>query len=332
MKNLIKEKNLRLLRDALRQERMATKSRLAELTGISVVTVQSLLESLLETGEVSADQVIKPQLGRPAVSYRFEERARLVLALCMAQKNGRATAAVSVVDLYGRCIDFVEVSYDEVEADSWNEVIDRKLHQYPNIEQIALGLPGSEAEGKLVVCDYPSLRGLNLASYLHDRFGVPVMIENDINAATYGFCVREGLLAQSVAGIILLEQYPPGAAICEQGRLLKGRSGLAGEIKYLPLDIDWSGFSYESEAVKDFLLKAVKIFQCMYNPHVIVIYSREEPGALALEYQEQQRSLQESDTEDVGRLLAPELCFRKGEDLYRDFAAGLAALALTPIL
>ena len=93
MKNLIKEKNLQKLRKALRQEKTATKSRLAELTGISVVTIQSLLQILIENGEAKEDEIVQPQLGRPAVSYRFCECAELMLVIFLLEKDKKDTAA-----------------------------------------------------------------------------------------------------------------------------------------------------------------------------------------------------------------------------------------------
>ena len=44
-------KNLQLLRDALRKLRQASKPRLAEETGLSVVTVNALMQTLLEKNE-----------------------------------------------------------------------------------------------------------------------------------------------------------------------------------------------------------------------------------------------------------------------------------------
>ena len=45
--NLIKDENLKVLRHVLRKEREAAKPQLAEKTGLSIVTIQSLIKTLL---------------------------------------------------------------------------------------------------------------------------------------------------------------------------------------------------------------------------------------------------------------------------------------------
>ena len=45
---------------------------------------------------------------------------------------------------------------------------------------------------------------------------------------------------ESIVGIYMPSKYPPGSSICLNGKILKGKNNLAGEIKYLPCDIDWS--------------------------------------------------------------------------------------------
>lgn len=45
--NLIKDENLKVLRRVLRKERETTKLQLAEKTGLSVVTIRSLIKTLL---------------------------------------------------------------------------------------------------------------------------------------------------------------------------------------------------------------------------------------------------------------------------------------------
>lgn len=324
MKNLIKENNLRLLRSALRNERTATKSRLSELTGISVVTVQSLLDTLLALGEVQEDKIIRPQLGRPAVSYRFAERARLALVICMFEKEREDVAAYSVVDLYGNCIEQREEVCPDVWPDYFYETIKIWMEKYPEIEQIGLGLPGSQVHDTLVVSDYKALLGIDLSSYLHDRLGVPVMIENDMNAATYGFCVSHGVTEEEcVVGIYMPDKYPPGAGICLKGEIIKGRNGLAGEIKYLPTGIDWNHFSYEQKAVEAFLVTASRFLLCAYNPDVLVIYGSYVDGAFA-------ESLQEALVTDVERMMMPEIKIRPTLD--EDFQTGMFHLALSEIL
>lgn len=89
--------------------------------------------------------------------------------------------------------------------------------------------------------------------------------------AILGYCTLHNI--NDGIGIYMSSKYPPGAGICINGKVQKGKNGLAGEIQYLPPYIDWNNFEFSKENVEDFLLKTIKIFMCLYNPQSIVIYS-----------------------------------------------------------
>ena len=322
--NPIKEENLKLLKRIIRQERSATKSRLAELSGLSVVTVQSLTSTLLASGEIEEDSIVQPQLGRPAVSYRFNQTAKLALVIYMCEKNTKDTATFLVCDLYGACLERKEESFVKVSLDSFNTVIESLIAGYPNIKIIAFGMPVEEIGGRIVVSDYEALLNINFASYIQDKFGVDVFIENDINAATYGYCKRNLLMENtSAAGIYMPAKYPPGAGICQNGEIKKGRNGLAGEIKYLPFDINWETFAYDPEAIEDFLIKAVKVFMCIYNPDRIVLFCELISKDFAAK-------LKNSCLSNIEGIMLPDIDVKT--DLREDFEAGMISLALNRIL
>jgi len=322
--NPIKEENLKLLKRIIRKERSATKSRLAQLSGLSVVTVQSLTGTLLASGEIEEDSIVQPELGRPAVSYRFNQRAKLALVIYMYEKNTKDTAAFLVCDLYGACLERKEESFAKISLDSFDAAIESLITGYPDIAVIAVGMPVEEIGGKIVVSDYESLLNINFASYIQDRFGVDVFLENDINAATYGYCRRNQLMENtSAAGIYMPVKYPPGAGICQNGEIKKGRNGLAGEIKYLPFDINWETFAYNPEAIEEFLIKAVKVFMCIYNPDRIVLFCEQISKDFAAK-------LENSCPSDIEGIMMPDIEIKT--DLREDFEEGMISLALNRIL
>jgi len=322
--NPIKEENLKLLKSILRQERSATKSRLAGLSGLSVVTVQSLTKTLLESGEIQEDNIVQPQLGRPAVSYRFNEKAKLALVIYMYEKQAKDTATFIVCNLYGECMERKEESFTKITMDSCNVIIESLLAKYPNIQVIAFGMPVEEIDGEIVISDYKSLQNINFASYIHDRYGVEVFLENDINAATYGYCKKNHLMENtSAAGIYMPTKYPPGAGICQSGEIIKGRNGLAGEIKYLPFDIDWQTFDYDQAAIENFLIKTVKVLMCIYNPDKIVLYCEQINKDIVVK-------LENSTNSHIEVIMLPDIEVKK--ELKEDFETGMISLALKKLL
>lgn len=322
--NLIKDENLKLLRDVLRKEKEATKSQLAEKTGLSVVTIQSLMKTLLTQGEAVEGEVVQPKLGRPAATYRFNEKVRLALVIYMYEKDRIDTVVYQICDLYGNCIEKMEESLPEVTKDSYDAVIETMITKYPSICIIALGLPAVAWDGVILASDYPKLLEVNLGGYLQEKFERQVLIENDINAAVFGYAaLTEENQIGCTAGIYMPTKYPPGAGICLDGKVQSGRNGLIGEIKMLLPRIDWENFSYEKEVVEDFLLQAMRALFCCYNPDRLVLYSEIIDEDLL-------RKLEENCKDSIERMLIPEIEIKKG--LKEDFAAGMIQLALREIL
>ncbi len=319
--NLIKDENLKVLRSVLRKEREATKPQLAEKTGLSVVTIQSLIKTLVENGEVLEGEMVQPKLGRPAITYRFHERARLALIIFMYEKNGKDTAVCEVCDLYGVSMERTEKRLEDVSKESYDDMIEEMLEKYPEIMIIALGLPVVERDGMILASDYPRLLNVNLEDYLSEKFQRRVLIENDVNAAVFGYAMQEE--KECVAGIYMPFKYPPGAGICLNGKVQRGRNGLAGEIRLLPSSIDWEHFTYEKEAVEEYLLQTMKALFCFYNPDKLVLYSETIDESLF-------GKLKQMCESRIEKLLIPEMEIKK--DLKEDFEVGMIQIALREIL
>lgn len=323
--NLIKESNLNLLRGIMRQEKVATKSKLSIVSGLSVVTIQSLVKTLLDAGEIIEDNPVQPQFGRPAAAYRYNESIRLALIINMFEQHGRDTAGYRVYNLYGECLESLEAEIPSVTLESYQVCIDDLQMRHPNICVICFGMPCNEISGRLVTSDYEQLLNTELAPYYERRYQIPVFVENDINAAVLGYCEQCGYQrgeAFDVAGIYLPSKYPPGAGFCHNYELLKGAHGLAGELKNLPLHIDWSRFSFEKQELEDIAITLVQIIMCLYNPERIVIYHEGMNPDLP-------HRIHAVCNSELERLMFPILELK--DSLKEDFDAGLIRMALEKI-
>lgn len=324
--NIIKETNLKKLRQILRQEKTFTKSQLAELSGLSVVTIQSLVKTLLDNGEIVEDITVQPQLGRPAASFRYNANHRLALIVNMYEVEGQDTAEYTVYNLCGEILDNHLETLSLVTLESCHEAIDALTARYPAICVIGFGMPVEEINGRLVVSDYEMLQNAELSTYYENRYHIPVFVENDINAALLGYCVNQGFQKDDdfyIAGLYFPTKYPAGASLCHNFQILKGRNGLAGELKYLPLGIDWNTFSFSPQELEDFAYKVVQVFISVYNPDRIVIYSE----TISTDIVKRLKSFYSSEME---QLMLPEIEIYKS--LKDDFRAGLVRMALERIL
>ncbi len=109
----------------------------------------------------------------------------------------------------------------------------------PVLKGIGAGSPGPLDPNTGVIIDTPNLGWKNfpLADILKEHFGVPVVVDNDVNVGTYGeWCFGEVSHCEDVVGI-----FPGtgiGGGIIINRKLLHGFSGAAGEVGHMTLEVD----------------------------------------------------------------------------------------------
>lgn len=320
--SLMKEIHLDQLRKTLKSVKRISKPQLAEQTGLSVVTVNSLVKILLKSGEIIEDEVLPSGGGRPPVTYRFNATHGLALTIYMCEESGIDTAFISIDNLYGEHIEKKKQALPDISLKSFDALIDPLLAKYPTIKVLAFGLPGTEVNGRLLLIDYKRLQGQSFTEYYQAKYNLPVVFENDLNAAVTGYCYTHDLTAQAtVIGIYFPEKYLPGAGIFINGQIYKGRDGIAGEITYLP-DIDWLQFSDTSEKLKATLVKIIVSMTSLYNPHRIILYGDQLSPMIG----DQVRS---ACTMQIKQFLLPDIVVSKNFNV--DFANGIRRIALNQL-
>lgn len=270
--NLTRQIDLDTVRRVIKENKKATKRQLADLTGLSVVTINSLVEVLLENGEILVDDFEVPSNGRPATIYSFNEEYSMSLVIYINEHEMKELTHVAVVNLYGEVIEENEMAFDDISEHSFDEIIKEMLKKYPNINLIGIGLPGQVINGKMEISDYVSLEGKAIEDHLKNQFQIPVVFENDINAAILGYCTSKQCDDKNVVGIYIPEKYPLGAGIFINGDIYKGKDGFAGEAKFLPDGFDWKKPAFVSEHISEALKKLVLTFTSILNPDILFIY------------------------------------------------------------
>lgn len=106
---------------------------------------------------------------------------------------------------------------------------------------VGVGVPGIvDAERGTVGVDIhyaPELAGAPLGRMLGDRLGVPVFVDNDVNALALGeWTWGAGRGTRSL--VVLALGTGVGGGIVLDGRLHRGQAGFGGELGHVPIDFD----------------------------------------------------------------------------------------------
>lgn len=318
-KNGLRQQNLSLLRRTLKELRLATKPQLSEASGLSVVTVNSLVKELVERDEAQVVEEVSSTGGRPAVQYRFYAERRLALVGYMYEQAGVDQLYVMLVNLLGEPLTLLQERFPavRVDMDFLVGVLRPYLQQYPAISTVLIGLPGVETAGRLKVVDYPALMDCAFSEEMSSRLQKPVQMVNDINATVVGLGASLGAVSQkeTVLGVYWPQDYPPGAGILIRGQLYTGRDGVAGEIGHR---FGRPGRVKQQVSHQAEVMEMTELLTRMWNPHRLVFYDEQLTEAAIAEIQAGCR----------GRIpirFLPELSLRTS--IHQDYRRGMCLLA-----
>ena len=318
---VLKDFNSRLVRQALKHARKATVKGITETTGLSMMTVSTILQSLVDSGAALEDDLIPSNGGRPSRLYRFNEIQTLILVIFTREIKGINTVFIRVADLYGRILESEDLLLDESSPKVFDPIIDKYLNLYPAIGALGFGLPGIEYGGTIIHLDYRSWIGAPIIEHFKNKYNIPVLFENDVNAAVMGRGLRKKAPNTEVY-IYFPEKYPPGAGIRINGQLLKGQRHFAGEVGWLPLGIPWgdSDFIRSERDISEAVAKIIVSLTAVLNPESIIIFSE----FLTQSHFGKVRSLC---TGQLPEGMVPELII--AENLTSDFETGIINLTLS---
>lgn len=221
-----------------------SRASVAKMTGLSKQTVSEVVASLESDGWVQTVGRTEGNVGRRAVVYEIVPEAALVASVDL----GGTKVRVALCNLSGAVV--VEIAEPTVQSGG-TAVIDQigrlilaaasKYGCLPEKVRVAVvGVPGvlDAATGHINLA--PNISGIdsiNFPALLQDRLGIEVLVENDVNLAALGehWMTHQGekddLVYLSIGTGI-------GAGLVIGGQLVRGATGAAGEIGYLPFGAD----------------------------------------------------------------------------------------------
>jgi len=86
---------------------------------------------------------------------------------------------------------------------------------------------------------HPAWRGFDIRGALEDRLGLPVVYNNDANAAAlYAHHARFGAAAASRSSVSVIVGTGLGGGVIESGRVVRGVAGMAGELGHMRIPLD----------------------------------------------------------------------------------------------
>lgn len=241
---VLRQISVRAVMEVLLNRGATSRADLALLTGLSKQTMSLVIRTLEEAGWARVKGVTTGRVGRAPVTYEVKADAGYVLGVDMGATNIR----LAVADIVGNVIGSVETPSDPEGGQrliaQLGQLKTRLLSDCgiprSRILLAAVATPGVVDPSTGTLSLAPNFAGLGdvaVTAALAETLGCDVVVENDINAAVIGESwsgCATGI--DDVTFVSLGTGIGLGALV--NGRLLRGGSGAAGEISYLPFGAD----------------------------------------------------------------------------------------------
>lgn len=223
----------------IRSGQATTRGQLIEVTGLARSTVAQRLEALLSSGLVIEAGEAASTGGRPPMLLGFNDDAGVILTADFGATHSRVaitnlgaqtlaekTAEIDINLGPEQVLDWLQTSFEELLVESGLSA--------ESVKGIGVGLPGPVDFDRGMAVHPPIMAGWHefpVSEHLRDRFGVPVLVDNDVNIMALG---EQFVMTPQVDDFIYLKVGTGiGSGLIFGGRIHRGADGAAGDIGHV---------------------------------------------------------------------------------------------------
>jgi len=264
--SLMRKLNRSAVLDLIRQDGPLARSEIARRLEISLPTVMRNVDDLLAEGLVRWTGGSEVNGGRPRSLLEFNGDGHAVVSLdlggtkmygTVTTLSGKVQQEATIRTCTGEPEKCLEQVYKLIE-----DLLCRPLFPGQVMRGIGVGVPSTTLTDDGVVAWAPSLgwRDVPLKEILTQRFGLPVITENDVNLAAlgeYGFGAAKG--ASSVVCIAIGTGI--GGGILIDGKIYRGFTRSAGEVGHVLPSASYLGQRYDVYGAMEIVASGIGIAQ-----------------------------------------------------------------------
>jgi predicted NBD/HSP70 family sugar kinase len=234
----IKERNYKIVFDIARRQGEFFRPDISKETGMTPPTVMKVVQAFIEREIFKEAGEAETSLGRRPTRIIFNSEAAYTIGLVF---EGSAMHA-GIVDLSGNVIKSIEKVMEHSFNESTVPVILQSIQEISYntrspILGVGLGVPGAVDSIKNTI-EFAPLIGITtptdcngICREIQAQSGMPVLLENDVNAAAIGeYSFRK--IPEDGDLLYIAVGTGVGAGIVLNGKIRKGRRNLAGELGY----------------------------------------------------------------------------------------------------
>ncbi len=241
----VRKKNVMKIIQSLVKQGGCTKNELVFYTGLSLSTIDSLLEEMLKSNQVIKAGYRESTGGRPSMSYKVNGEFSQTLCIYAYKHDKTITVTGRLYNLYSEMMEEKRRDIPKLDCDVMCSFIDEMLNE--QVHTICLSLPD---------CDID----------INHRYKQRVFVKNDVYMGVIGAYIKH----MQYDSIVLLDsKVNSRLGIVVHGHLVEGKSSIAGQIRYMPLIENKNRRSMKGRS--QLLVIELQNIIGMLNPEAIVI-------------------------------------------------------------
>ena len=240
-----RKKNVMKIIQSLVKQGGCTKNELVFYTGLSLSTIDSLLEEMLKSNQVIKAGYRESTGGRPSMSYKVNGEFSQTLCIYAYKHDKTITVIGRLYNLYSEMMEEKRRDIPKLDRDVLCSFIDEMLNA--QVHTICLSLPDCDIDIK-------------------NRYKQRVFVKNDVYMGVIGAYIKH----MQYDSIVLLDsKVNSRLGIVVHGHLVEGKSSIAGQIRYMPLIENKNRRSMKGRS--QLLVIELQNIIGMLNPEAIVI-------------------------------------------------------------
>lgn len=241
----VRKKNVMKIIQSLVKQGGCTKNELVFYTGLSLSTIDSLLEEMLKSNQVIKAGYRESTGGRPSMSYKVNGEFSQTLCIYAYKHDKTITVIGRLYNLYSEMMEEKRRDIPKLDCDVLCSFIDEMLNE--QVHTICLSLPDCDIDIK-------------------HRYKQRVFVKNDVYMGVIGAYIKH----MQYDSIVLLDsKVNSRLGIVVHGHLVEGKSSIAGQIRYMPLIENKNRRSMKGRS--QLLVIELQNIIGMLNPEAIVI-------------------------------------------------------------
>lgn len=207
----VRKKNVMKIIQSLVKQGDCTKNELVFYTGLSLSTIDSLLEEMLKSNRVIKAGYRESTGGRPSMSYKVNGEFSQTLCIYAYKHDKTITIIGRLYNLYSEMMEEKRRDIPKLDCDVLCSFIDEMLNE--QVHTICLSLPDCDIDIK-------------------HRYKQRVFVKNDVYMGVIGAYIKH---IQYDSIVLLDSKINSRLGIVVHGHLVEGKSSIAGQIRYMPL-------------------------------------------------------------------------------------------------